>query len=202
VREAKKASGITSLTTSSYVVRSTINPAMQRAAEIALQDGLAAYEKSTGRARFGGAEMNIGDLVRRIDARKPDGTRSAVFKPTWRVALERARLPLYDVHWDSAVVVEKGRDGALRAGLRDGRILPITNIGPAVRRNLNLYDVVYVRVVEDGKGRSARADLRVPMREIARILSIPLFTAYSRLRTGRKEFENAVTRLDPGGERP
>ena len=43
-REAKKAAGITSLTTTSYVVRSTINPAMQRAAEIALQDGLARYE--------------------------------------------------------------------------------------------------------------------------------------------------------------
>src|SRR6185503_16432509 len=27
--------------------------------------------------------------------------------------------------------------------------------------NLNLYDVVYVRVVEDSKGRSARAELRV-----------------------------------------
>ena len=35
-------------------------------------------------------------------------------------------------------------------------------LGSAVRRNLNLHDVVYVRVVEDGKGRSgARAELRV-----------------------------------------
>src|SRR5262245_16600178 len=161
-REAKKAAGITSLTTTSYVVRSTINPAMQRVAESALQDGLAQYEMYGGRARFSGAEMSLADAIKRIEARqKPEDTRSAVVKPAWRQALERARPPLYDVHWNSAVVVEKGRDGALRVGLRDGRILPITNIGPAVRRNLNLYDVVYVRVVEDGKGRSARADLRV-----------------------------------------
>jgi penicillin-binding protein 1A len=58
-------------------------------------------------------------------------------------------------------VVEKGRDGGLRAGLRDGRIVPISNVGNAVRRGLGLYDVVYVRVVEDGKGRGARAELRV-----------------------------------------
>lgn len=41
-----------------------------------------------------------------------------------------------------------------------------------------------------------------PMRDIARELSIPLFTAYSRLRKARKEFEDAVERLDPGGQRP
>ena len=45
--------------------------------------------------------------------------------------------------------------------MRDGRIVPISNIGTAVRRSLSLYDVVYVRVVEDGKSRSARAELRV-----------------------------------------
>ena len=36
----------------------------------------------------------------------------------------------------------------------------------------------------------------IPMREIARELSIPLFTAYSRLRKARCEFEKAVIRLD------
>ena len=49
----------------------------------------------------------------------------------------------------------------MRVGLRDGRIVPISNVGNAVRRGLGLYDVVYVRVVEDGKGRGARAELRV-----------------------------------------
>ena len=151
------------------MVRSTINPAMQRAAETALQDGLARYESSTGRARFGGAEMNLGDVIKRIEARqKPEATRSVVVKPTWRQALERSRLPLYDVHWNFAVVVEKSRDPkvgeVLRVGLRDGRIVPVSNAGPAVRRILNLHDVIYVTVVEvkgrDGRG-TARADLRV-----------------------------------------
>lgn len=42
----------------------------------------------------------------------------------------------------------------------------------------------------------------VPMREIARTLSIPLFTAYSRLRKGRMEFGLEIARLGAGGERP
>src|SRR5262245_64744735 len=43
-REAKKVAGITSMTSTTYVVRSTINPALQRATEVALQEGLARYE--------------------------------------------------------------------------------------------------------------------------------------------------------------
>jgi RNA polymerase sigma-70 factor (ECF subfamily) len=35
----------------------------------------------------------------------------------------------------------------------------------------------------------------IPMREVARTLSIPLFTGYSRLRKARKEFEAAVLAL-------
>jgi RNA polymerase sigma-70 factor, ECF subfamily len=42
----------------------------------------------------------------------------------------------------------------------------------------------------------------VPMREIARTLSIPLFTAYSRLRKGRVEFGLEVARIRGGSERP
>ncbi|HYO94029.1 MAG TPA: sigma-70 family RNA polymerase sigma factor [Polyangiaceae bacterium] len=38
----------------------------------------------------------------------------------------------------------------------------------------------------------------VPMRDIASALSIPLFTAYSRLRKARKEFEAAVRSIDQG----
>ncbi len=41
----------------------------------------------------------------------------------------------------------------------------------------------------------------VPMRHVAAVLSIPMFTAYSRLRKARKEFETAVmlTRKGAGG---
>jgi len=42
----------------------------------------------------------------------------------------------------------------------------------------------------------------VSMREIAALLSIPLFTAYSRLRKARKEFETAAQRLQNGALRP
>jgi RNA polymerase sigma-70 factor (ECF subfamily) len=38
----------------------------------------------------------------------------------------------------------------------------------------------------------------VAMREVASILSIPMFTAYSRLRKARKEFEAAVTSIQNG----
>ena len=40
------------------------------------------------------------------------------------------RLPLYDVHWTPAVVVEKrnikGGGDSIRVGLKDGRILPLS----------------------------------------------------------------------------
>ena len=41
----------------------------------------------------------------------------------------------------------------------------------------------------------------VPMGQVARALSIPLFTAYSRLRKARKEMEAALRRLGEGGGR-
>ena len=40
-----------------------------------------------------------------------------------------------------------------------------------------------------------------PMREIAEELAIPLFTAYSRLRKGRRELDEALERLQKGGAR-
>ena len=74
------------------------------------------------------------------------------------------RLPLYDVHWTSAIVLEKptGKKGeAWRVGLADGRILPIAIDNAAAQRKLAVYDVVLVRLT-DGKGKSgARAELRV-----------------------------------------
>src|SRR5262249_2023466 len=83
----------------------------------------------------------------------------------WRRRLNAARLPLYDVHWTPAIVVDKrsGRNSGdtIRVGLGDGRVLPLTVWNAAIRRKLNAYDVIYVRVVE-AKGRgAARAELRV-----------------------------------------
>src|SRR5262249_54232982 len=74
-----------------------------------------------------------------------------------------ARLPLYDVHWTPAIVLEKpaGKKGeAWRVGLTDGRILPLSLDNATAQRKLALYDVVLVRVA-DGKGKTgARAELR------------------------------------------
>ena len=75
----------------------------------------------------------------------------------------RKRLPLYDVHWEPAIIVEKPagtHSGAWRVGLTDGRVLPL-GIDAATGRKLALYDVVLVRVAADkGKG-GVRAELRV-----------------------------------------
>src|SRR5262245_26552380 len=156
-REAKSVAN--GLTADSYTVRSTINPALQRATETALQDGLALYEKEQGRAQFQAPEANLGDAIRRIESEQKAGGR-----PAWQQALEAARLPLYDVHWPAAVIIEKaavkGGGETLRVGLADGRVLPLSVPRAANLRGLSLHDVVLVRVL-DAKGKSPRAELRV-----------------------------------------
>ena len=162
--EAKALAGIDSLTAGSYTVRSTVIPELQRTVEAALQEGLAHYEMTMGRARFTGAETNLTEAIRRIDAENAKAVADPAKpqRPAWQQALETARLPLYDVHWPAAIVLDQGRGknaGALRVGLADGRVLPLIGAGGAVRRALKTYDVVYVRVSE-GR-REARAELRV-----------------------------------------
>src|SRR5262249_44143169 len=114
------------------------------------QEGLARYELSTGRMQFRGPEANIGDAVRKLESDNRAGMPAAT--PVWQQALQAERLPLYDVHWTAAVVLSQGSgkkgDGAIRVGLRDGRILPLALWSGAIRRGLGVYDVVYVHVVE------------------------------------------------------
>src|SRR5215212_6849164 len=160
-REAKTFAGIEGLTAGSYTVRSTVLPTLQRATETALQEGLARYELNTGRFQFQGAEANLAEAVRRIEA-APKGQGSAPAAPAWRQALESARLPLYDVHWPAAVVLNAGgKDGGLRVGLADGRVAPLATWNAAIRRGLKPYDVVRVRVTESKGKAGPRADLRV-----------------------------------------
>ncbi|MGC1778183.1 MAG: transglycosylase domain-containing protein [Xanthobacteraceae bacterium] len=143
-REAKT-DGVDSLTAEPYVVHSTINGQLQHDTEAALQEGLAHYEMSTGRAVFRGPEANIADAVNKLEVDNKAAT------PAWQQALQAVRLPLYDVHWTPAVVLEKSGksgDGAMRVGLPDGRIVPLTTWSAAIKRSLGLYDVVYVNVVE------------------------------------------------------
>src|SRR5262245_38828679 len=159
-REARSAAGIEAITAHSYTVHSTIDPQLQRAAETALQEGLACYERGAGRVQFRGAEANLSRAIARIEADIGSGDR----RPPWQRALSAARLPLYDVHWIPAVVVEKpsGKKGeAWRVGLADGRILPLAVDNAAAQRKLVPNDVVLVHVAE-AKGKSAaRAELRV-----------------------------------------
>ena len=152
-REAKTL-GINALTTGAAVVHSTLQPDIQRAAELALQDGLARYEANAGRARFHGPEANLSDAIAKLGA-------ATGGKPAWQQVLETARLPLSDVHWTSAVVLGTGRakgDGGLRVGLADGRTMPLASLNAT--RNLQLNDVIYVRVSERGKN-GTRAELRI-----------------------------------------
>jgi membrane carboxypeptidase/penicillin-binding protein len=150
-REAR-AVGFDALNAGNSVVHSTVQPELQRVAELALQNGLVLYEARTGRAKFQGAELNLAEAIEKAG---PDAAGS---KPAWQRALEATRLPLYDVHWTPAVVISAARkkgDGGWRVGLADGRVLPLANAA----RGLALHDVIYVSVTGDKKG--ARAQLRV-----------------------------------------
>jgi penicillin-binding protein 1A len=155
-REAKT-DGVDSLTAQSYTVHSTINAQLQRETEAALQEGLAQYELSSGRVQFRGPEANIADAVKKIGAH-------ASGMPAWQQALQALRLPLYDVHWTPAVIVQKGDgkkdDGAIKVGLPDGRIMPLTGVSYVSRRGLGLYDVVYVNVVEGRRSEVRATDAR------------------------------------------
>jgi penicillin-binding protein 1A len=158
-REAKSVAGIDALTSDSLTVRSTIQSDLQRATEAALQEGLARFEIDGGRVSFLAAEANLANAIKRIQPEPKTGQQ----KPPWLQALGQARLPLYDVHWPVAVVVDKGggKGGdAIRVGLADGRILPLAGATGSIQRNLKLYDVVFVHLT-DPKGKSTRAEIRV-----------------------------------------
>jgi len=145
-REARSEAGIDRITDASYTVHSTIDPPLQRAVEEALQEGLSRYERDNGRVQFVGAEANLSAAIQKIEGdRKNTSTR-----PSWQQALVNARLPLYDVHWTPAVLVQRpgGRKGdGWRVGLADGHVVPLSADGTA-QRKLGLYDVVLVHLVE------------------------------------------------------
>src|SRR3954451_12231539 len=160
-REAKLVAGLETITANSYTVRSTINPQLQRAVEATLQEGLSHYERSAGRVQFVAPETRLAKAVQRAEGERKVSDK----RPAWQIALATARLPLYDVHWMPAIVVEKPGGGkkneAWRVGLADGRILPFSVDNAVAQRKLAVYDVVLVRVT-DGKSKAgARAELRV-----------------------------------------
>jgi penicillin-binding protein 1A len=165
-REVKTLPGIEPLANATYTIHSTIRPDLQEATEAALQDGLAQYELNTGRVDFQGPEANLSDAIKQIDAASASAQTGAAgpVKPSWQRALASAHLPLRDVHWTPAVVIDKPglkrNADSVRVGLADGRVLPLRTGSGDIQRRLQINDVVFVRVI-DGKGKAARADLRV-----------------------------------------
>jgi penicillin-binding protein 1A len=156
-RELRATTALGAFRLGSYRIQSTLNPDLQRATELALQEGVANYERNAGRVEFQGPELNLSDAIDRIGA---EANSSA--DPRWLQALKVARPPR-DVQWKPAVVVEKQAarkgEGAIRVGLSDGRVLALHG-SPAIVGRLKKYDVVLVHVTE-GKDRAARAELRV-----------------------------------------
>src|SRR5262245_11549047 len=156
-RELRTTTDLNAFRIGSYSIRSTLNPDLQRATELALQEGLANYEKDAGRGEFQAPELNLSDAIDRI-GREANSSAG----PAWLQALKSARLPR-DVQWKAAVVIEKEParrgEGAIRVGLSDGRILALHG-RRAIVRELKKNDVVLVHVA-GGNGKAARAELRV-----------------------------------------
>jgi len=152
-REAK-IDGVDSLTAQSYTVHSTVDAQLQRDTEAALQEGLAQYEISSGRVQFRGPEASLAEAIKKLGS---DGSG----QPAWQRALQALRLPLYDVHWTPAVILQKGDgkndSGAIRVGLPDGRVAPLNGVTWDARRGLGLYDVVYINLIES-RTAAARAN--------------------------------------------
>jgi penicillin-binding protein 1A len=123
-REAK-ADGVESLTAQPYTMHSTINATLQRDAEAALQEGLAHYESEAGRVRFHGPEANIADAVQKLSGGKRGGAAAAdtapEAMPAWQQPLAKVHLPLYDVHWERAVILKSGKRGDEDAPRRSRR---------------------------------------------------------------------------------
>ncbi len=148
-----KADGVDNLTAHPYIVHSTIDAQLQLQTEAALQEGLAEYELANGRMQFHGAEANIAESIQKLAS----AGQSAM--PAWQQALLAVRLPLYDVHWSAAVVVDVGGkkgDAGMRVGLPDGRVVPLITYTAHIRRSLGLYDVIYVHLVESRVTRAKR----------------------------------------------
>jgi len=163
MHEAKTLVGMQSLTSESFTVRSTINSKLQRAAEEALQNGLAHYEIQSNRVKYDHPELNLGELNMRVENEQSTRAlrRGRVMKPVWQIALQQARLPLYDVHWPVAVVLRNGGKDQIKVGLRDGRIVPLAIPDSVAPEALHVNDVIFVNLIEGKNMSDVRAELRV-----------------------------------------
>ena len=174
MREARTLVGMQSLTVESYTVRSTINQKLQRATEAALQEGLARYEIRAQRMTFAGPETNLGEIVARVDTeQRTRAQRRGRPRPVWQVALQNARLPLYDVQWPPAIVIEKRAEASgkslIRIGLRDGRTMPLVVPESVDVSKLKLNDVIYVKIADGKSARGADGRMKTELHAELRV---------------------------------
>jgi penicillin-binding protein 1A len=166
VREARTLAAAEGVAGKSYTIHTTLDVPLQRSVEEALQEGLSRYERNSGRVRFQGPEANLAAAITRIEgAPKAADGRAADHRAAWQRALAEAHLPLYDVHWTPAIVLQTGdgrrRSERLQVGLADGRTMPLSGDLDAIRGRVKLYDVVLVQVTGSGTKSASQAELRV-----------------------------------------
>jgi RNA polymerase sigma-70 factor (ECF subfamily) len=128
-------------------------------------------------------------MYRRWEAYDPSfPLRPWLFGIAYRVAATHRRRTRREVTHPSPEVTDlsPGPDHAVAARQARSIVLAALEHVPLARRA-----VFVMHCLDD-----------VPMREVASALSIPLFTAYSRLRKARKEFEAAVKSLQRGASEP
>jgi penicillin-binding protein 1A len=125
--------GFPSLETNAYLIRSTIDVELQRATEAILQEGLFRYERSMGRATFAAPEANLAANIKGDD---------------WVTALLGLRMPLYDVHWKPAVVLDPR--SPVKVGLSDGSVTTLSAQSYG-RQSLKRHDVIYIHQGSGGR---------------------------------------------------
>jgi penicillin-binding protein 1A len=139
VASEAKAAGVPSLDSASYAIRSTIDVELQKATEAILQEGLFRYERSIGRASFAAAEANLAASIKGDD---------------WLTPLLGLRMPLYDVHWEPAVVLDPR--APIKIGRANGSVTTLTSRSDRALKVLRRYDVVYIRQGTDGRSAELR----------------------------------------------
>jgi penicillin-binding protein 1A len=142
IREAK---GLNyPLTSSSFTVRSTVDPTLQKFTDETLRQGLIDYEATSKSWRFIKAAGNIEKELREHD------------DVAWDEILNKTRPDSYwDLHWPLAVILETPgtairKDGrkqvaaGWKVGLADGSTVKLTGLNGGASSVLKPFDLVYV----------------------------------------------------------
>lgn len=133
-------------------VRTTINPALQQATELAVQDGLLKFEQKSNRNRS--SDVVVGNLTKAIEANDSD----------WRREIVGARTIYSSVQWPVGVALgrnfksSKGKDVVTKdyqIGLADGTSVAL-EADRSTLNKLQLYDLIYVSVESRGGRRVAK----------------------------------------------